>query len=177
MPGPCPIWELEPTPNPFREESSCAPTRPIVRDPVPGRCGFHLGPRLLSPAFLQAAHPSPLTLAKPAPTKRASSAFSSSRAFPPAGACPRRGLSGVSAEWLFPGPRLVGVLGGSSEQSPENPTPPPPPPLANRSHALPAGTPASRTTRAFVGPESCCPPGDRSWTAPSRLAKEEAQGR
>lgn len=32
------------------------------------------------------------------------------------------------AEWLLSGPRLVGVLGGSSEQSPQNPTPPPLPP-------------------------------------------------
>lgn len=61
------------------------------------------------------------------------------------------------AEWLLSGPRLVGVLGGSSEQSPQNPTPPPlpphprPSPLANRSHTLPTGTPASHTTQDCVG--------------------------
>uniref|UniRef100_A0A8C0N8B6 L-Fucosyltransferase n=1 Tax=Canis lupus familiaris TaxID=9615 RepID=A0A8C0N8B6_CANLF len=84
----------------------------------------------------------------------------------------------LSAEWLLSGPRLVGVLGGSSEQSPQNPTPPPlpphprPSPLANRSHFLPAGTPASHATQDCVGREGCRPRGARNQAAQSTLAQE-----
>jgi hypothetical protein len=73
-------------------------------------------------------------------------------------------------------PRLVGVLGGSSEQSLQNPTPPapPPPPQPPRqhSHSFPAGTPASHTTRDCVGWEGRRP----QQASESRLA-QEAPGR
>lgn len=86
------------------------------------------------------------------------------------------------AEWLLSGPRLVGVLGGSSEQSPQNPTPPPlpphprPSPFANRSHAFPTGTPASHATQDCVGCEGRRLRGAQNQAAPSMLA-QEAQGR
>lgn len=85
----------------------------------------------------------------------------------PAAAWPPGGPSGVSAEWLFSGPRLVGVLGGSSELScriQHHHRPPLPHPLTSRGLPLPAGTPASRATRLAgrVGPASCAP-GARGW--------------
>lgn len=146
-----PLWEperLPPPPTPVRSRLSCAPTRPIGRPPGLG----HVDSRLL----LHTPCPLPPMLAKPAPKKRVSSAQRSSHVLLSRGSSAARGLSGVSAEWLSSGPRLVGVLGGSSEKSPQNPTPPPlpptptPVPFANRSHALspqgPRPAPPPRTT-------------------------------
>lgn len=91
--------------------------------------------------------------------------------------------------WALGSERRVAVLrpqasGGSgrelrAEPAESNTTtapPAPPNPLANGSHALPAGTPASHATQDSVGPESHHPWGTHSRTAPSRLA-QEAQGR
>lgn len=123
--------------------------------------GFHLGPRPFPRLLLHTPHPSPLSLSKPVPWKRLSSAVSRSRPFPPAGAWRPAWALGSECRVAVLSPRASRGSGRELRAEPKNPTPPRPSPLAKAATLSPQG------------PRAATPPGavwDMSAVVPQRPA-------